>query len=106
MPSKPLKSNNIKLTIADLDKAINEQSIKMQNNANNKDYNPSLDELYLARLFHVRNSNAIDCLDNNIDVLRAEIKKIAGYLQEIRQINEEKAKNKGFWSRIKRFFNR
>lgn len=100
------KAKKDNTTIADLDKAINEQSIKMQNSANDKDYNPSLDELYLARLFNVRIVNSIDCLDNNIDVLRTEIKKIAGYLEEIKQINEEKAKNNNFWAKIKSFFKR
>jgi hypothetical protein len=103
MPSKPSK---IKTTIADLDKAINEQAIKIQSNANNKDYNPSGDELYLARLFNVRNTNVLDCLENNQDVLLAEIKKIAGFLKEIREIGAEKAKNKGFWGRIKAVFKR
>jgi hypothetical protein len=101
--SLPKKTNNIKTTIADLDKAINEQAIKIQSNANNKDYNPSGDELYLARLFNVRNTNVLDCLENNQDVLLAEIKKIAGLLKEIREIEAEKAKNKGFWGRIKGF---
>lgn len=104
--SLPKKTNNIKLTIADLDKAINEQALKIQSNANNKDYNPSGDELYLSRLFHVRNTNVLDCLENNQDVLLAEIKKMAGYLKEIREINAEKAKNKGFWSKFKTLFNK
>jgi hypothetical protein len=93
MPSKPLKTNNIKLTIADLDKAINEQALKIQSNANNKDYNPSGDELYLSRLFHVRNTNVLDCLENNQDVLLAEIKKNNKLLAEI------KAENTKFYER-------
>ena len=86
---KPKKTNQ---TIANLDKAINEQSVKMQNSVNNKDYNPLLDELYLARLFHVRNSNAIDCLDSNIFSLIHEFKETNKALEEIKELLTQKPK--------------
>lgn len=90
-----LKKTNT--TIADLDLAIEEQSIKMQNNVNNKDYNPVYDELYLARLFHVRNSNGLDCIDDNLFKLIAEIKENNKLLKEISQ-------KKGFLDTIKGIF--
>lgn len=89
----------INATIADLDKAINIQSEKMENNANNPDYNPLADELYLSRLFHVRNSNSLDCIDSNLFKLIKEIKENNKLLREIKEKKSLLDKFKNFFKR-------